>query len=96
MEQTVVNNTVVQVYAFKTDLVIKLRNDEGSYYLNRYLDDGGTIDSFRKLLLGKEVDIKYVHSIGLLNPRGRSRPIDTLYLGDSVKMFLVNNVNVNI
>lgn len=78
---TVIGN-VDSVFAHGTDLVINIENDDGSYYLNRYLDSSRTVDSFRNLMLRKEIRILYYCSESPLNFRGLSRPIDTVFIGN--------------
>lgn len=80
-EKMTVVGIVDSVFAHGTDLVININDDDGSYYLNRYLDSSGTVDSFRNLMLNKEIRILYYCSESPLNYRGLSRPIDTIFIG---------------
>ncbi|RYD58166.1 MAG: hypothetical protein EOP56_04395 [Sphingobacteriales bacterium] len=73
------------MYTHGTDFVVAMENDKGynSYYINRYLDDGKSFDSLKRMILHKEIRMKFILDYHLLNPKGRSRPIDTLYVGNS-------------
>jgi hypothetical protein len=78
------------VYAHGTDFVVKIAGDScnAAYYLNRYLDGEKSLDSLKTLVLNKEVRMKYHLNYSILNPEGRSRPIDTLYV-DNIVMYQV-------
>lgn len=77
-----------EVFAHGTDLVVYLEGDksEAAYYINRYLDGGASLDSLKHLILNKDLRIRYLSQYTILNPQGRSRPIDTLYIGN-VKLY---------
>lgn len=79
-EKITVVGSVDSVFAHGTDLVIKIKNDDASYYFNRYLDSSRKVDSFRNLMLNKEIRILYYCSESPLNFRGLSRPIDTIFI----------------
>jgi hypothetical protein len=66
------------------DLTIRLKNDDGYYYINRGLDKGLTADILGKQLLEMPVAIFYIKHWSLINLGGKSRHIARIETGGKV------------
>jgi hypothetical protein len=67
------------------DLVFKLENNKGSYYINRGLENGFTLEKSKKDLIGKKVILFYAKNWTPLAPFGSTcKHITHFVANDSV------------
>lgn len=61
-----------------SDISIKLKESNSTYYINRGLERGLSIDDLKDQLLGEQVTIKYPKQWTILDPQGKIKHMSVL------------------
>lgn len=68
----------------KGDIVIKVKNSNNYFYINRAMDNGYTVEALKEKLLSREAEVLTISHWTPLDPASRTKHIAELKVGSEI------------